>query len=74
MLGIWNWEGWGGDGKGEVSLRVSWGQGGRDRITPKEGFQVSKGEWKRSNRESARGVKTKGLHHNYVVVNNLICV
>ncbi len=32
---------WGGDGKGEVSLRVTWGQGGRDGITPKEGFQVS---------------------------------
>jgi hypothetical protein len=37
---------WGGDEKGEVSLQVSWGQGGRDRITPKEGFQVSKREWK----------------------------
>jgi hypothetical protein len=35
---------WGGDGKGEVSLRVTWGQGGQDRITPKEGFQVSKRE------------------------------
>ncbi len=37
------WE-WGRDGKGEVSLRVTWGQGGQDRITPKEGFQVSKRE------------------------------
>jgi hypothetical protein len=35
---------WGGDGKGEVSSRVTWGQGGQDRITPKEGFQVSKRE------------------------------
>jgi hypothetical protein len=26
---------WGGDGKGEVSLRVTWGQGGRDPITPR---------------------------------------
>jgi hypothetical protein len=34
----------GGDGEGEVSLRATWGQGGRDRITPKEGFQVSKRE------------------------------
>jgi hypothetical protein len=33
---------WGGDGKREVSLRVTCGQGGQDRITPKEGFQVSK--------------------------------
>jgi hypothetical protein len=35
---------WGGDGEEEVSLRATWGQGGRDRITPKEGFQVSKRE------------------------------
>jgi hypothetical protein len=42
--GVGNLE-WGGDGKGEVSLRVTWGQGGQDRITPKEGFQVSKREW-----------------------------
>jgi hypothetical protein len=26
---------WGGDGKGEVSLRVTWGQGGQDPITPR---------------------------------------
>jgi hypothetical protein len=52
---------WGGDEKGEVSLRVTWGRGGRDRITLKEGFQVSKGEWKESNRGSARGVKAKGI-------------
>jgi hypothetical protein len=33
------WEfGMGRDGKEEVSLRVTWGQGGQDRITPKEGF------------------------------------
>jgi hypothetical protein len=48
---------WGEGGKGEVSLRVTWGQGGQDRIMLKEGFQVSKGEWEGSNRESARGVK-----------------
>jgi hypothetical protein len=35
---------WGGDEKGKVSLRATWDQGGQDRITPKEGFQVSKGE------------------------------
>jgi hypothetical protein len=44
--GIWNGEGmgreWGENGEGEVSLQATWGQGGRDRITPKEGFQVSK--------------------------------
>jgi hypothetical protein len=52
---------WGGDGKGEVSLRVTWGQGGQDRITPKEGFQVSKREWKGSNREFSKGSKNKGI-------------
>ncbi len=30
---------WGG---GEVSLRATWDQGGQDRTTSKEGFQVSK--------------------------------
>jgi hypothetical protein len=35
---------WGGDEKGEVSLRAAWDQGGQGRITLKEGFQVSKGE------------------------------
>ncbi len=34
------------NGEGEVSLRATWGQGRRDRTTPKEGFQVSKREWK----------------------------
>jgi hypothetical protein len=49
---------WGGDGEGEVSLRATWGQGGQDRITPKEGFQVSKGERKeKTNKTLARGVK-----------------
>ncbi len=36
--------GWGGFGKGEISLRATWDQGGQDRFTSKEGFQVSKGE------------------------------
>jgi hypothetical protein len=49
---------WGGIVKGRVSLRATWGQGGQDRITPKEGFQVSKREMgKKVNRELARGVK-----------------
>jgi hypothetical protein len=34
--------GWGGDEKGEVSLRATWDHGGQGCITPKEGFQVSK--------------------------------
>ncbi len=48
--GNWSGEGmgrqWGGNWEGEVSLRATWGQGGRDRTTLKEGFQVSKREWK----------------------------
>jgi hypothetical protein len=43
--GVGNLE-WGGTGEGfeegEVSSRATWGQGGRDRTTQKEGFQVSK--------------------------------
>ncbi len=35
---------WEGFEEGEVSLRATWGQGGRDRTTEKEGFQVSKGD------------------------------
>jgi hypothetical protein len=49
---------WGGDGKGEVSLRATWSQGGQDLITPKEGFQVSKRELKgKLNKKLARGIK-----------------
>jgi hypothetical protein len=40
---------WGGNGEGEVSSRATWGQGGRDRTTQEEGFQVIK-------RELARGI------------------
>jgi hypothetical protein len=35
---------WGGVEKEEVSLRATWDQGRQDRFTPKEGFQVSRGE------------------------------
>jgi hypothetical protein len=31
---------WGGNGEGEVSLRATWDQGGWDRTTQEEGFQV----------------------------------
>ncbi len=72
--------------EGEVSLRVTWSQGGRDRTTTKEGFQVSKREWKGSNRDLARGVKQGDcaiimlstcihVYNNCLnVVNNLNCV
>jgi hypothetical protein len=42
---------WGGNGEGEVSLRATWDQGGRDHTTQKEGFQVSK----RDSRKGASG-------------------
>jgi hypothetical protein len=57
MLGIWNGEGMerGWERGGQFTSNL--GQGGQDRITPKEGFQVCKREWKGSNKELARGVK-----------------
>jgi hypothetical protein len=64
--------GWGGDEKGEVSLQVTWDQGGRDSITPKEGFQVSKREREDNNGELARGAKTGELHRK--VLSTCICV
>ncbi len=39
------------DEKGEVSLRATWDQGGQGRITPKVGFQVSKGGQREMNKE-----------------------
>ncbi len=45
---------WGKNGEGEVSLRATWEQGGRDRTTQKEGFQVSKRDL-RKGRKLARG-------------------
>jgi hypothetical protein len=33
----------------------------------KEGFQVSKSEWKGSKGKLARGAKTRGLRHDYVM-------
>jgi hypothetical protein len=40
-LGCWEFgvgREWGGDGEGEVSSRATWGQGGWDHFTSKEGF------------------------------------
>jgi hypothetical protein len=53
VLGIWNEEGM---GRGRSVYKQPWGQGGQDRITPKEGFQVSKGDGRGVNKEPARGV------------------
>jgi hypothetical protein len=48
---------WGGNGEGEVSLRATWDQGGRDRTTQEEGFQVSK--WDSKGRRKQQGELTK---------------
>ncbi len=64
----------GGDEKGKVSLRATWGQGGQGRIIPKEGFQVSKGEMEgKVKRESARGVK-QGHCAISCIVNLYMCI
>ena len=70
--GLENW-----NGEGEVSLRATWDQGGRDRTTQEEEFQVSKGtqgkegigkgNWQR---ETSKG-NNEGLRHNSTL---LICV
>jgi hypothetical protein len=64
--------GWGGDEKGEVSSRATWDQGGQGHITPKEGFQVSKGNKRGSQRIIARGAKGENCATNCVV--SCICV
>ncbi len=46
---------WGGGEEGEVSSRPTWGQGGRDCTTQKEGFQVSKGGLKRELKGNQQG-------------------
>jgi hypothetical protein len=65
--GIWNGEGLGRVVEGEVSSRATWGQGGRNRTTQREGFQVSKGESKENQRSASKGSKKIGLCHIYIV-------
>jgi hypothetical protein len=55
--GIWN-------GEGEVSLRATWDQGGRDCFTSKEGFQVSKKGWKGKVTGYQQGEKKGELRYN----------
>jgi hypothetical protein len=52
--GFRNGEGMGRDGNGEISLRATWDQGGRI-LSQQGGFQVSKGEQKREQREISKG-------------------
>ncbi len=62
---------WGGNRKGEVSLRATWGQGGRDRTTQKEGFQVSKGNGRGTDRGTSKGSKKGELRHNLILSINV---
>jgi hypothetical protein len=64
---------WGGDGEREVSLRATWGQGGRDRIASKEGFQVSKREMEGGVTKNQQGEQKGELRHN-VYVNLYMCI
>jgi hypothetical protein len=64
-MGIWN---------GEVSLRATWDQGGRDRTTQEEGFQVSRSVQEKKGiskgnrqREASKG-NNKELRHNLVLL------
>jgi hypothetical protein len=63
-----------GNRKGEVSLQVTWGQGGRDRTTQKEGFQLSKREWKGTDRETGKGSKKGGIAPQPYIVNLCTCI
>jgi hypothetical protein len=71
--GIWNGEGLGRVVEGKVSSRATWGQGGQDRTTQREGFQVSKGESKGNQRGASKGGKKMGLRHIYIV-NLYMCI
>ncbi len=78
---------WGGFEEGEVSSRAIWGQGGRDRTTQKEGFQVSKGGVEERIQQGTSKGSKKGdcaitilsiciyVYNNcLIVINNLNCV
>jgi hypothetical protein len=60
---------WGGDGNGEISLRATWDQGGRDPITARRvPSTVSKGNERGAKRNEKREKqKARGLRHKYVV-------
>jgi hypothetical protein len=77
---------WGGFQEGEISSRATWGQGGRDGTTQKEGFQVSKEDWEGDRKGISKGSKKRGLRQSVLsicicvynncpnVINNLNCV
>jgi hypothetical protein len=58
-------------GRGEVSLRATWEQGGWGRTTPKEGFQVSKRDSKERGEISKERIgegNNKGMRHELSIV------
>ncbi len=60
---------WGGNGEGMEMGRSVYEQPGTKvggTYHAKEGFQVSKGKWKRSKRESEREAKARELRHKCV--------
>jgi hypothetical protein len=65
---------WGGNGEGKVSLRATWDQGGGDRTTQEEGFQVSKrdsrdrGNWQGELTEGISKGNTEILRHDLVLL------
>jgi hypothetical protein len=65
--GIWDGEGTGRGWKWGDQLTSNLGPRWTGYYHAKEGFQVSKREWKRSKEESARGSKNKGIAPCYVV-------
>jgi hypothetical protein len=80
-MGIWNRGGWEGVEEGEVSLRVTCDQGGRDPITARRVSKQVKGNRKGSKGESARGSKiARGLRrvyrkpvYVYIIMSNVEC-
>jgi hypothetical protein len=64
---------WGEFEEGEVRSLATWGPGGRDRTTQKEGFQVSKRELKGESKGNQQGEEKGGLRHNYIV-NLYMCI
>ncbi len=57
---------WGGVEEGEVSLRVTWDQGGRDPITPRRVSKLVKGNGREA-KGNWQGEQTRGLRHDHVV-------
>jgi hypothetical protein len=66
--------GWGGVEKREVSSRVTWDQGGRDPIMPRRVSKLVKGSRKGCKKGIGKGSKTRGLRHDYIIVNLYICM